>query len=74
MTALALLTAREREMLELISDGLSNEGIACRLNVSIKTVEAICRAIFFKLGLSDTSQMENRRVKAAVAFLRSRSI
>jgi ATP/maltotriose-dependent transcriptional regulator MalT len=52
----------------LIAEGLSNEAIAERLHVSVKTVEAWCTAIFRKLGLDERPEL-NRRVRAAVLYI-----
>jgi DNA-binding NarL/FixJ family response regulator len=67
---LALLSGREYEMLALLAEGLSNDGIAARLHVSSKTVEATCCSIFAKLDLAHAGPFENRRVKAAAIYLR----
>jgi DNA-binding NarL/FixJ family response regulator len=64
------LTPREREVLELMAQGLSNRGICEKLFVSPKTVETHVSSIFGKLGLLP-AQDEHRRVLAVLAFLRS---
>jgi len=64
------LTPREREVLELMAQGLSNRGICEKLVVSPKTVETHVNAIFLKLGLMAAPD-EHRRVLAVLAFLRS---
>ena len=61
------LSPREQEVLELIALGLSNNAIAERLHVSIKTVEPAISSIFRKLDLSDDSA-SNRRVQAVLAY------
>ena len=51
---LAALTGREREVLALAAEGLSNRAIATHLYVVERTVEAHVTAIFMKLGLTDS--------------------
>ena len=67
---LAELTPREREVLELMAEGLSNQGICRRLVLSPKTVETHVHSIFGKLDLPQ-EQDEHRRVLAVLVFLRS---
>jgi DNA-binding NarL/FixJ family response regulator len=64
------LAPREREVLELMAQGLSNRGICEKLVVSLKTVETHVSSIFLKLGLVPAPD-EHRRVLAVLAFLRS---
>jgi DNA-binding NarL/FixJ family response regulator len=64
------LTAREREVLALMAEGLSNRGICDRLFLSPKTVETHINSIFTKLRLSPAPD-DHRRVLAVLAFLRS---
>ena len=64
------LTRREREVLELMAQGLSNKGICEKLVVSPKTVETHVNSIFWKLNLLP-AQDEHRRVLAVLAYLRS---
>jgi DNA-binding NarL/FixJ family response regulator len=64
------LTPREREVLELMAQGLSNRGICEKLVVSPKTVETSVNSIFGRLGLMPAPG-EHRRVLAVLAFLRS---
>ena len=51
------LTAREDEVLRLAADGLSNDDIAGRLEISRRTVEAHLRTLFRKTGVSRRSQL-----------------
>jgi DNA-binding NarL/FixJ family response regulator len=67
---LTQLTDREREVLTLMAEGHSNQGICDRLVLSPKTVEAHVGQIFSKLGLRDAPG-QHRRVLAVLAFLRS---
>jgi DNA-binding NarL/FixJ family response regulator len=64
------LSAREREVLELMSRGLSNAVICKELHLSIKTVEPVVSTIFTKLGVHAHAG-SNRRVLAVLAFLRT---
>ena len=67
---LAELTAREREVLGLLTEGLSNSALAARLYVTERTVEAHITAIFAKLGLADEAGV-HRRVLAVLTYLRA---
>jgi DNA-binding NarL/FixJ family response regulator len=67
---LAELTPREREVLELIATGSSNQGIADALVITLRAVEKYVSSIFRKLGLPSTGS-ESRRVLAVLLVLRS---
>ena len=64
------LTAREREVLQLLAEGHSNPAIAARLDITRRSTEKYVSSIFTKLGLPDTGN-ENRRVLAVLTALRS---
>jgi DNA-binding NarL/FixJ family response regulator len=63
------LSKREREVLALMAEGKSNQGIAAALVVSDAAVEKHVTAIFSKLGLGPTTT-EHRRVRAVLTYLR----
>jgi DNA-binding NarL/FixJ family response regulator len=65
---IAELTPRERQVLELMAQGLSNKAICEQLVVSERAVEHHVTSIFTKLGLA-ASGREHRRVLAVLAFL-----
>ena len=64
------LTTREREVLTLMAEGLSNSGIAGRIWVTEGTVEKHVRSILTKLNLPETHD-EHRRVRAVIIYLES---
>lgn len=64
------LTPREREVLVLMAEGRSNQGIADELVITLRAVEKYVSSIFGKLGLPSTGS-QSRRVLAVLAFLRS---
>jgi DNA-binding NarL/FixJ family response regulator len=68
---LAVLSAREREVLALMAEGRSNAGIARRLWVTEGTVEKHVRSVLAKLSLAETDD-DHRRVLAVVTFLEAR--
>jgi DNA-binding NarL/FixJ family response regulator len=69
-SALDELTPREREILGLMAEGRSNQAIADRLVLELKTVEGHVRAIFSKLSLEPAAE-DHRRVLAVLAYLRN---
>jgi DNA-binding NarL/FixJ family response regulator len=66
----AMLSDREREVLALMAEGLTDHGIAQRLKISVKTVASHAQHIFQRLGLPDTDA-DNKRVRAVLAYLRA---
>ena len=62
------LTPREREILALMAEGRSNQGICQTLWLSPKTVETHIRGAFAKLGIKQAPE-DNRRVLAVLAYL-----
>jgi DNA-binding NarL/FixJ family response regulator len=67
---LAVLTPREREVLGLMAEGRSNQGIAERLYITERAVEKHATNIFLKLQLPAAAE-DHRRVLAVLAFLQS---
>jgi DNA-binding NarL/FixJ family response regulator len=65
---LAVLSAREREVLALMAEGRSNAGIARRLWVTEGTVEKHVRSILTKLNLAETDD-DHRRILAVLTYL-----
>jgi len=64
------LTPREREVLGLMAEGLTDRGIAQRLYVAPKTVETHIRHVFAKLSIPE-SALDNKRVHAVLTYLRA---
>jgi DNA-binding NarL/FixJ family response regulator len=64
------LSPRERDVLELMAEGRSNQGIAEKLWITESAVEKHVTAIFEKLGLERDFE-DHRRVLAVLAFLRA---
>jgi DNA-binding NarL/FixJ family response regulator len=67
---LADLSPREREVLEFMAEGRSNQAIAERMFVTLRAVEKHVTSIFVKLRLPATAE-DHRRVLAVLALLRS---
>jgi DNA-binding NarL/FixJ family response regulator len=67
---LARLTPRERQVLELMASGTSNQGIADNLVITLRAAEKYVSSIFDKLGIP-TTRNESRRVLAVLLYLRS---
>ena len=62
------MSPREREVLGLLAEGLSNGAIAARLFVTPRTVEAHVKQVFLKLRLDANPEL-HRRVLAVLAYL-----
>jgi DNA-binding NarL/FixJ family response regulator len=69
-SALGVLTEREREVLALMAEGLTNNAIARRLVLTERTVEGHVRSVLMKLDLP-ASEDAHRRVLAVIAYLRA---
>jgi DNA-binding NarL/FixJ family response regulator len=67
---LTRLTPRERQVLELMASGTSNQGIADKLVITLRAAEKYVSSIFDKLGIP-TTRNESRRVLAVLLYLRS---
>jgi DNA-binding NarL/FixJ family response regulator len=67
---LSVLTDREREVLSLMAEGLTNNGIARRLVLTERTVEGHVRNVLMKLDLPESDDA-HRRVLAVIAYLRA---
>ncbi len=65
----AALTGRERDVLQLLSEGLSNKTIASRLAISEHTVKFHLSSIFSKLGVSSRTEAVRRAVQAGLIAL-----
>ncbi len=63
------LTNREREVLTLISDGLSNKEIACRLNVGVRTVETHRERIMRKLDIHSVAGLTRYAISSGLVSL-----
>jgi DNA-binding NarL/FixJ family response regulator len=68
--ALGALTDREREVLALMAEGLTNSGIARRLVLTERTVEGHVRSVLMKLDLPE-GEGAHRRVLAVITYLRT---
>ena len=64
------LTPRERDVLALMAEGRSNQGIADKLVITLRSAEKYVSSIFGKLGLPSGGS-DSRRVLAVLLYLRS---
>jgi DNA-binding NarL/FixJ family response regulator len=63
---LSLLTAREREVLQLLAEGRTNKAVSALLGISAKTVETHRAAIMKKLGLASVGELVRYALKSKV--------
>ena len=68
-SGLHVLTAREREILQLIAEGLSTKEMASSLNLSEKTVEGHRQKIMDKLGLHSIAQLTKYAIREGLTTL-----
>ena len=68
-SASAVLTPREREVLQLISEGKSTKEIALHLNVSIKTIESTRRQIMQKLDIHNVADLTKYAINEGITSL-----
>lgn len=64
----AQLTPIESQIMTLVSQGMSNSGIAGKVLVSEKTVERVLSNLYLKFGLTRVAKDENPRVRATLIF------
>ena len=64
-----VLSVREREILQLVSEGLSTKQIATRLGVSVKTVETHRKRVGQKLGLHSTAELTKYAIREGMTSL-----
>lgn len=57
------MSRRERDVVRLVSDGLSNDEIATRLGISPKTVESHLRRLFERHGLASRTELATRALR-----------
>lgn len=67
---LSVLSERERDVLRLMAEGYTDRGIADKLFLSLKTVQAHTHTVFRKLAIPE-GEHANRRVHAVLAWLRA---
>lgn len=64
-----LLTPREREVLQLISEGHTNQSVAYTLGISVKTVEKHRANVMTKLNVSDLPSLIRKAIEYKLIFL-----
>ena len=70
---MSTLTEREREVLALMAEGLTNQAISIRLMVAERTVESHIAGIFAKLPVGPEDVDHNRRVLAVLRYLQDQN-
>jgi two-component system secretion response regulator SsrB len=65
----ALLTVREREVLQLVSEGYRTKDIADALELSVKTIETHRKALMVKLGLDSIAELTKYAVRVGLTSL-----
>ena len=68
-TAIDSLTLKERELLQLLAEGISTKEVAALLSVSIKTVDARRRSIMTKLGISSMAKLTKFAIREGITTL-----
>jgi DNA-binding NarL/FixJ family response regulator len=63
------LSAREREVCQLVASGLTNQAIASRLCISVKTVEKHRANLMVKLGVQDVASLIRESIRHGIVFL-----
>jgi two-component system, NarL family, response regulator NreC len=69
LTAFSILTAREREVLQLLAEGKTTKDIAAILNVSVKTIETYRRQIMDKLQVHSIADLTRYAIKEGLTSL-----
>jgi DNA-binding NarL/FixJ family response regulator len=68
-SAFAVLSAREREVLQLLAEGLATKEIAARLNLSAKTVESHRKAVMDKLEIRSIAELTKYAIREGLTRL-----
>ncbi|MCK5175990.1 MAG: response regulator transcription factor [Planctomycetes bacterium] len=68
-TAIDSLTLKERELLQLLAEGVSTKEVASLLEVSIKTVDARRRSVMTKLGISSMAKLTKFAIREGITSL-----
>ena len=69
LSAFSALTAREREVLQLLAEGKSTREVAAKLSVSTKTVETFRRLIMNKLDIHSVAELTKYAIRAGLTSL-----